>query len=116
MYYLKLISLKDCPYSEAASSLLKDNKIKSEIIVINRSEKDKFKTDEIKTFPQVYLKKQKSSGSVLIGGYDEIKSYYDIIHSTTKRDKILSKLKSEIKSNNKEISDKSILRLIELLI
>ena len=29
MYYLNIISLKNCPYSEAANSLVKNNNIKS---------------------------------------------------------------------------------------
>lgn len=111
MYYLQLISLKGCPYSKAAESLLKSNNIKHEIISVNNDEKDKFKTDKIKTFPQIYLKKQNSTGSVLIGGYDTIKKYHDEANS-----KNLDKLKKEIKAKSENISDKSVLRLIELLL
>ena len=93
MYYLQLISLKDCPYSEAAQSLLKDNNINHELVLVNRNEKDKFKTDNISTFPQIYLKKENSNGSVLIGGYDLLKEYYD----SAKNTKNLDKLKKVIK-------------------
>lgn len=112
MYYLQLISLKGCPYSKAAESLLKNNNIKHEITSVSNDEKDKFKTNKIRTFPQIYLKKQNSTGSVLIGGYDTIKKYYDQANSS----KNLDKLKKEIKSNSEYISDKSVLRLIELLV
>lgn len=115
MYYLQLISLKDCPYSEAANSLVNDNKINSKITIVNRNEKDKFKTKEIDTFPQVYLKKENSNGSVLLGGYTELKSYYDLVQSGKNKKDSLTQIKSQIK-NNINISEKSILRLMELLI
>ena len=115
MYYLQLISLKDCPYSEAANSLVNDNKINSKITIVNRNEKDKFKTKEIDTFPQVYLKKENSNGSVLLGGYTELKSYYDLVQSGKNKKDSLNQIKSQIK-NNINISEKSILRLMELLI
>lgn len=115
MYYLQLISLKDCPYSEAANSLVNDNKINSKITIVNRNEKDKFKTQEIDTFPQVYLKKENSNGSVLLGGYTELKSYYDLVQSGKNKKDSLSQIKGQIKKNI-NISDKSILRLMELLI
>ena len=112
MYYLQLISLKDCPYSEAAQSLLKDNNINHKLVLVNRNEKDKFKTDNISTFPQIYLKKENSNGSVLIGGYDLIKEYYDSANST----KNLDKLKKLIKKNSPDMSEKSVLRFIQLII
>jgi len=113
MYYLKVISLEGCPYSEAANNLVKNNNIRSEIVIVKHSEKEKFKTDEINTFPQIYLKKRNSSGNQLIGGYTDIKSYYDLIHSS-KND--LEIIKNKIKEDNKYLSDRSILRLIELLV
>ena len=112
MYYLQLISLEDCPYSEAAESLLKDNNINHKLVLVNRNEKDKFKTDNISTFPQIYLKKENSNGSVLIGGYDLLKEYYD----SSKNTKNLDKLKKVIKKNTSGISEKSVLRFIQLII
>ena len=101
MYYLQLISLKDCPYSEAAQSLLKDNNINHKLVLVN-----------ISTFPQIYLKKENSNGSVLIGGYDLIKEYYDSVKNT----KNLDKLKKVIKKNSPNMSEKSVLRFIQLII
>ena len=115
MYYLQLISLKDCPYSEAANSLVTNNKINSKITIVNRNEKDKFKTKEIDTFPQVYLKKEDSNGSILLGGYTELKSYYDLVQSGKNNNDALANIKNSIKTNQ-NMSDKSILRLIQLLI
>lgn len=115
MYYFKIISLKSCPYSEAAESLFRENDIKHELFKVNNSEKEKFKTPDINTYPQIYLKKKHSTGSVLIGGFDNIKEYFDIIKNNN-NSKILDKLKTKIKKDNNNISEKSILRLIELLI
>ena len=116
MYYFKIISLKTCPYSEAAESLFRENNINHELIQVDRSEKDKFKSNDISTYPQIYLKKKHSSGSVLVGGYDTIKEYFDIAKNNSGNPKILDKLKNKIKKDNKNISDKSVLRLIQLLI
>ena len=113
MYYLKVISLEGCPYSEAAKTLVKENKIKSSIINVSHNEKMKFKTKTIDTFPQIFLNKENSSGNVLIGGYSTIKYYYDEIQSNRKS---LDHVKKIIKKDNSNLSDKSILRLIQLLI
>ena len=110
MYYFKLICLDMCPYSEAAKELVLNNKIKSKIIKINQNEKEKFKTDEIKTFPQIYLEKENSKGSLLIGGYDILKELFDTVNSKISLDLIKDKIKSKI-----NISNKSSLRIIELL-
>ena len=113
MYYLKLISLENCPYSEAANQLVNSNNIKSEIYIVKQKEKNKFKTTKIRTFPQIYLKKKNSSGDVLIGGYSNLKSYFDDINN----DKInITNMKNKIMNEVNGISEKGALRLIELLI
>ena len=113
MYYLKIISLQGCPYSEAVEKLVKNNKIESKIIKINQYEKEKFKSSNIDTFPQVYLKKKYSSGDLLIGGYATLKSYYDLVHANNKID--LESIKNKIMKDNYNLSNKSILRLIQLI-
>jgi len=115
MYYLKIISLEGCPYSQAAEDLVKSNNIKSEIIRITQNEKEKFKTKEINTFPQIYLKKKYSSGEVLIGGYSKIKEYYDDIMKQPSN-KNFDLLKDKINKENKNLSEKSTLRLIGLFL
>tara|TARA_B100000161_G_C33511641_1_gene396660 strand:+ start:211 stop:552 length:342 start_codon:yes stop_codon:yes gene_type:complete len=112
MYYLKIISLNGCPYSEASEKFVNENKIKSKIFKINHQEKDKFKTEEISTFPQIFLKKEYSSGNILIGGFSTIKSYFDDIHSNKKT---LKSVVEKIKRDNSKLSEKSVLRLIQLL-
>ena len=113
MYYLKLIYLQDCPYSNAAEQLILNNKIKSKIVKINQNEKDKFKTDYINTFPQIYLEKENSKGSLLIGGYDILKEIYDNVKSKKDLKLIQKNIKDIVKTSN--LSKKSILRLVELL-
>ena len=110
MYYLKLIFLNNCPYSEAAKELILNNKIKSKIIKVEQNEKEKFKTDKINTFPQIYLEKKNSKGSQLIGGYDIFKEIYDAVKSNSSLNSIKDKITNKI-----NISNKSLLRLIELL-
>lgn len=115
MYYLKIISLENCPYSEAIENLVKNNKIKHKIISVNQSEKGKYKSDRIDTFPQVFLEKEYSSSSVLLGGYTKLKSYYDDIHNLPPNDNKLDIIKNKINNDNESLSNKSTLRLIQLL-
>lgn len=112
MYYFKLISLKGCPYSKSCEDLFSNNKIEHELLQINQSEKEKFKLGMINTFPQIYLKKKYSNGSLLIGGFDEIKKIHDIVKSS----KDINKIKKTIFDKIENISDKSSLRIIELLL
>jgi len=110
-YYLYCIILKGCPYSQLASDLLNNNNIKqTKMNIINRDEMDKYKTEKINTFPQIYLKKKNSKGSLLIGGYTELKSIFDKFYKNTLN-------KSQIKEfyDKNKWSKKSTLRLIELI-
>jgi glutaredoxin len=116
MYYFKLVSLENCPYSIACIELFTNNMIKHELVQVKYDEKEKFKSDEIHTFPQIYLKKKKSKGSILIGGYTDIKKYYDIINlESSYNDRILNKIKVLLNKNNNIISNRSVLRVIQLL-
>ena len=112
MYYLQIISLDNCPYSIAANELVNTNTINSKITQVNHQTKDNFKSKYITTFPQVYLKKQNSTGSLLLGGYEELKYYFDLV----KNNRNIDTLKDSIKKYNKNLSDKATLRLIQLLI
>jgi glutaredoxin len=73
-YYIKAILLEDCVYSIRAKELLELNKIKSDIINISSSEKDKYKTNQIYTFPQIYLCKH-DKGSLLLGGCSDLEDF-----------------------------------------
>jgi len=67
---IKIISLINCPYSEAAESFLKSKKIKSKIVKVNQGNKEDYKSKEISTFPQIYFINKKNHH--LLGGYDDI--------------------------------------------
>jgi glutaredoxin len=109
-YYIYAVILKDCPYSNAAYELLNSfNKIKTEFSIIDKTEKDNYKTSEIYTFPQIYLKRYNTTGNKLIGGYNDFKEIVDTFNG--KLDKTF--LNKFIK--NKLWNKKTLLRLIELI-
>ena len=109
-YYFQIISLNGCPYSRNAEILLKNTDHK--LTNINYSEKDKWINKNIKTFPQIYLKKESSNGNLLIGGFDDINSINNIIH---KKDKNFIDKIENISKLYPNIGRKTILRIIELL-
>ena len=117
MYYFKLVSLDGCPYSSASEDLFQNNKIEHELIKVKYNDKEKFKTELISTYPQIYLKKKYSNGSLLVGGYDDIKEYYDLINSKDIKspDKKIENFKNLLNKKIYNISDKSILRIAQLL-
>jgi glutaredoxin-related protein len=112
---LKAIILEDCPYSMALVELLDNNEIPFTKIMVKRINKEKHKTPEISTFPQLYL------DNLLIGGYDTSKKIFDIINNTQSvndLDTLKKELNDYFKNYNKEslINNKKILRLIKLFI
>ncbi len=110
-YYIYSVILKGCPYSEAAHTFLNSyNNIKKEFSFINQDDKEKFKTDKINTFPQIYLKKHNSNGSHLIGGYTEIKNFFDKFYG-----KYDNKLITTFLNDNSSWTKKTTLRLVELI-
>jgi glutaredoxin len=76
-YYLHIVYLENCPYSEAALDFIKSNNINHEIITVNHSSKSKYKTEERQTFPQIFLKKQGKKDSLYLGGYDKLNKLYE---------------------------------------
>lgn len=109
MYDLFIITLKDCFYCEAAINLLNSFKIKYKHLKVNRNEKEKFKTPEINTFPQVYLKK--NNNTLLLGGYDNLKEFIDKFINQKYNEKEILQFHNKYKLWNK----KSILRLIKII-
>ena len=111
-YYLHSVILQNCPYSNAAHDLLKNYpKIKTKITFVNNNNKENYKTEYINTFPQIYLKRSNKNGSLLIGGYTEIKELFDLFYKTKYSKK---KILEFINKNNKW-SKKSLLRFIHLI-
>ena len=107
MFKLKLISLDGCPYSMAAKSFLDDLNIKYDLVKVYQENKEKFKTNEIKTFPQVYL------NNVLLGGFDDLKEIYDTLSSKTELDEMIEYLNIKYKS---KMTRKNKLRIIEFFV
>ena len=110
-YYLYCVILENCPYSDAANELLNSYKnIKKEVTIIKRSEKDKYKTDVINTFPQIYLKRYNTPGTKLIGGYTDIKYIINTFRNNTDKTYMTNYL-----NNNNSWNKKTLLRLIQLI-
>ena len=116
-YYLQSIILEGCPYSTAAHELLKNiPKSKSKITIVNYNNKENYKTDNIQTFPQIYLKRQNHKGSLLIGGNDELQKLFKLFYKTkySNNNKFDETIK-EVINNNNNWSKKSLLRFIDLI-
>jgi glutaredoxin len=113
-YNIKIIALENCDYSNKSLKLLQDNNIKYELVEVDHINKDKFKTNIISTFPQIYLTKQNNMGHLLLGGYNElnytIKLFKNIDNKNT-----FYKNKEQFMSENINWSNKATLRLIELI-
>lgn len=109
-YYIKAIILENCPYSNAATKIINENKINNDMIIVTNINKQIYKTDKINTFPQIYLQKYNSNGSQLLGGYDDLKYSMDIF-----KNKKYDESNVNIFMNKYKWSKKATLRLIELL-
>ncbi len=110
-YYLYCVILRDCYFSNQAHKLLDSHKnIKKEIVIIEQEHKEKYKTDQIKTFPQIYLKKNNANGTQLLGGYSELQNFINKFYGNYNK----QYLKDFLDQNN-NWSKKSTLRLIELI-
>jgi len=109
MYYLFIVVLEGCPYSNAALELLTDNKINFKSLKVTSNEKEKYKTGEISTFPQIYLKK--NSNSLLLGGYSDLKVFFETFNNQPYDIKNVNEFQRKYLKWNKH----SVLRLIELI-
>ena len=76
-YYIKVISLKNCHYSNKAIELLKKHNIKYTHVDVDTHTKDNYKTSLIATFPQIYLCKNNALGTQLLGGCDDLVWFID---------------------------------------
>lgn len=110
-YYLQTTILKNCPYGTATLNLLNIHNIKTNIITVNHDNKDNYKTDAIQTFPQIYLKKRNSNGSLLLGGRDALESFIN----TFKLQSYSKENIDEFVENNNMWSRKATLRFIEMI-
>jgi glutaredoxin-related protein len=97
MYYLYIILREECPYSKNLVKLLKEYKIDFDSITVSIEDKEKYKTDLIKTFPQVYLKSLSNNDSILIGGFDITKELIENIKNDKKFDILTKNFSDKIK-------------------
>ena len=109
-YYIKAIILNGCPYSNNAVKLLKTHKIQSNIEYINTNEKEIYKNNNIKTFPQIYLKKYGSKGNLLLGGFNDLNNFIKKFKNTKYNENDIQDSITDTK-----LSRKAIERLIELI-
>ena len=109
MYYLYIITLKDCPYSIAALELLDSLNIKYKRLKVNEINKEEYKTKEIDTFPQIYL--VKDGTKLLLGGYDKLKEFIKVFKNQKYNEENILKFHD----NNKLWNKKFILRLIKII-
>ncbi len=110
---LKLIILDGCPYSIALKQLLTDTiSLKSvDVKSVSHENKEKYKTPEINTFPQLYLiSPHMDKKTYLIGGYDITKNIIDEINKSNN----LNKLKLKLKKILPKLNIKQILRIIQI--
>jgi glutaredoxin len=110
MYYLYIITLESCPYSIAALELLDSLNIKYKQLKVTDLNKKKYKTEEINTFPQIYL--VKNNKKLLLGGYSDLNKFIDIFKNKKYNKQNILNFENEYKLWNR----KSILRLLEIII
>ena len=88
MYKFHLISLINCPYSEAANEIVKNMNHKVINVQPDSIEKEKYQKD-YPTFPQIYFTNDKNK--IFLGGYTELKKIMDTINEKTDNLDILLK-------------------------
>lgn len=111
-YKLKVIVLENCPYSIAAAELLENYNIQFQKKLVKQNNKEKFKTNEISTFPQIYMINK--TEQILLGGYSDLEEIMNIINSSKNLDKIKDELKKKYLNNKNNL--KIILRIIQIFI
>jgi hypothetical protein len=109
-YFIMAILLKDCGYSNAAHKLLQSHNIPITTTWVDDSNKNIYKTDQIDTFPQIYLKKYNSKGTLLLGGYNDLSNVISTFYKQKLSDDNINNW-----SNKSKWSKKSTLRLIQLI-
>jgi glutaredoxin len=109
-YYIKAVLLENCSYSNKADKLLKEHNIKYTRIDVDSNSKDNYKTSLITTFPQIYLCKNNTLGSQLLGGYDDLSYFID-----TFKKPYLDNNKTTEFMNKYKWSKKGTLKLIQII-
>ena len=105
-----MILLKECKYSLAAHDLTEIHQIPCQNTWVTQSEKELYKNEKIQTFPQIYLNKYNTNGNLLLGGYTDLKSFFDTFKGAKLSDSNINEFMEKSKW-----SRKSTLRLIQLI-
>jgi glutaredoxin len=111
-YYLLFVYLDGCPYSKTALQTLENFNVKYKKIIVHQDNKEKYKNNDIATFPQIYMVKRRNKDSLLLGGYDTLKEFVDTFIGK----KITDKEINYFLGKNMFWSKHTILRLIELFL
>lgn len=109
-YYIKVISLENCSYSNKANELLNKYRIKYTRVDVDTQTKDNYKTSLIATFPQIYLCKNNALGTQLLGGCDDLVWFID----NFKKPRLDSNKVTEF-MNKYKWSRKGTLKLIQII-
>ena len=110
-YYFQSILLEGCYYSKLAAELLDKHKIKNKAKVVNSENKEKFKLDNHKTFPQIFLKREGSNESLFLGGYTDLEHFIKTFKNKEYNDENIINFTKKYNWWSK----KAILRSIELI-
>lgn len=72
----EVIALEGCPHSQRAVELMKNLGTKHNVIWVPRDSKEKFKTPNRPTFPQISFHVRRSKGPrvIYIGGCDDLEN------------------------------------------
>jgi glutaredoxin len=111
-YYLKIILLNDCPYSEKAKQIINENKIPVKIINVNYENKELYKNDNINTYPQIYLNKKGSKSNLLLGGFTDLSESINNFKSLKSESNLDNSVNNFM--NKYKWSKKATLRFIQL--
>ena len=109
-YYLQLILLEGCPFSENAYETVNNYNIKNESIWIKKDDNKEIFKKIYPTFPQIYLKKYNTNGSLLLGGNDDLQDFIKLFYKKKYNEKYINE---SMKKNS--WSKKATLRMIELI-
>jgi hypothetical protein len=109
-YYLKAILLENCPYSIEADNLIKKHKLPNQSVWIKGNEKDKYVTDMIQTYPQIYLRRYNTKENLLLGGFTDMNRWIGEF-----KDKKLNDMKIKEFQSKYNWSRKAVLRFIQLI-
>lgn len=109
-YYIKVLLLENCYYSDSAYKLLLKHNIPNQIIKVSNNNKELYKKSDISTFPQLYLNKYNKKDNLLLGGYDDLNEFIKMFKNVELNQNNINKF---MKKYN--WSKKATLRLIELI-